>query len=85
MLEFWQPFYIHLQSVRITIYGRGAFDSLLIEEGSGLLIPKGIVKVKTDVNLSIACGSAEVGGGGKLSELMSRNEYTSSKRKEKKG
>jgi hypothetical protein len=27
----------------------GAFDSLLIEEGSGLLIPKGIVKVKTDI------------------------------------
>jgi hypothetical protein len=27
----------------------GAFDSLLMEEGSGLLIPKGIVKVKIDV------------------------------------
>jgi hypothetical protein len=27
----------------------GAFDLLLIEEGSGLLIPKGIVKVKTDI------------------------------------
>lgn len=49
MLEFWQPFYIRLQSVRIAIYGREAFDSLLMEEGSGLLIPKGIVKVKTEV------------------------------------
>jgi len=27
----------------------GALDSLLMEEGSGLLIPKGIVKVKIDV------------------------------------
>ena len=51
MLEFCQPFYIRLQNVRIAIYGRGALDSLLIEEGRGLLIPKGIVKVKTEVSV----------------------------------
>jgi hypothetical protein len=28
----------------------GALDSLLMEEGSGLLIPKGIVEVKTDIS-----------------------------------
>jgi len=28
----------------------GHLNSLLMEEGSGLLIPKGIVKVKTDVS-----------------------------------
>ena len=38
----------------------GAFDSLLMEEGSGLLIPKGIVKVKTEVSVKHAV--AEVDG-----------------------
>jgi hypothetical protein len=40
---------------------RGALDSLLMEEGSGLLIPKGIVKVKTDIS-SVQHAVAEVGG-----------------------
>jgi hypothetical protein len=63
MLEFWQPFYIRLQSVRITINGRGgAFNLLLMEEGRGLLIPKGIVKVKKIDVTSIQHAVAEVGG-----------------------
>jgi hypothetical protein len=49
MREFCRPFYIRLQSMSIVVFGQGAHDLLLIEEGNGLLIPKGIVKVKTEV------------------------------------
>ena len=61
MLEFCQPFCIRLHCMSIAIYGYEAHDLLLIEEGSGLLIPKGIVKVKTEV-ASVQQAVAEVGG-----------------------
>jgi hypothetical protein len=47
-LEFCRPFCIRLHRMSNAIFGYEAHDLLLIEEGSGLLIPKGIVKVKTE-------------------------------------
>ena len=61
MLESCQPFCIRLRSMRILINGYEANDLLLIEEGSGLLIPKGIVEVKTEVS-SVEQVVADVGG-----------------------
>ena len=66
MLEFCQPFGIHLCSMSAATRVHGERDLLLIEEGSGLLIPKGIVQVTTEVS---SAGQVVAGVGGDATSL----------------